>query len=54
MRGFRNVALHEYFRLDMSLVRSVAEDEVPVLQKQILHVLRTDFPAVAEKYEQGG
>lgn len=52
MRGFRNVALHEYFRLDMSRVRPVAEDEVPVLHEQILQVLRADFPDIARKYEQ--
>lgn len=54
MRGFRNVALHEYFRLDMSRVRQVAEDEVPTLHEEILHLLRTDFPEIADKYERRG
>lgn len=54
MRGFRNVAVHEYFRLEMLLVRGVAEDEVPALHGLVLDVLRAEFPDVADSYEQRG
>lgn len=54
MRGFRNVALHEYFRLDMSRVRLVAEDQVPVLHGQVLADLRAEFPEIAQQYEERG
>lgn len=54
MRGFRNVALHEYFRLEMARVRQVAEDEVPIVFKRVLDVLRSEFPDVADSYEQRG
>lgn len=54
MRGFRNVALHEYFRLEMARVRQVAEDEVPIVFERVLDVLRSEFPHVADEYEQRG
>lgn len=54
MRGFRNVAVHEYFRLEMPLVRGVAENEVPTLRGHVLAILRAEFPDVAASYEQRG
>ncbi len=47
IRGFRNHAVHAYFSLDWTIVREVAEVNLPVLGDRAHALLREDFPSVA-------
>ncbi len=38
--GFRNVAVHEYLRIDVKTVWDIVEQDLPVLEKQIEAILR--------------
>lgn len=51
MRGFRNIAVHEYFALDTGLVLRIARDEIPELSRQALSVLRHEYPDLAKHYD---
>lgn len=35
IKGFRNVIIHEYFRIDIALIWSTIENELPILKEQI-------------------
>jgi uncharacterized protein with HEPN domain len=34
MRGFRNISIHEYFDVSLSLVWQIAQNDIPVLKQQ--------------------
>lgn len=36
IRGFRNILVHQYFGVDISIVRSVVNDHLPLLQKALI------------------
>lgn len=42
--GFRNIAVHAYFTLDLETVWTTATINIPTLKQQINHILQTDFP----------
>lgn len=51
MRGFRNIAVHQYFAIDWAVVWKIATQDVPKLETQALNILRAEFPDVAKRYE---
>lgn len=38
--GLRNIAAHEYFRVDLSIVWDIIQDDLPELKAQIEAILR--------------
>lgn len=40
--AFRNIAVHAYFAVQWDIVWATAVDDVPVLRRQILEILRTE------------
>ena len=40
MRGMRNVAIHEYFFVDLEVVWITVKDHLPMLKKQIEALLK--------------
>jgi len=40
--AFRNIAVHEYFAVQWDIVWATAKDDVPVLRRQILEMLREE------------
>jgi len=44
--AFRNIIVHEYFGLSWALVRDTATRDVPDLQRQVLEILRSEFPGL--------
>ena len=42
--GFRNIAVHAYFSVDLKTVWRTATEDVPVLKKQIQEILKTECP----------
>ncbi len=53
MRGFRNIAVHQYFAIDWAVVWKIATEDVPKLESRALHILRIEFPDIAARYERG-
>ena len=51
MRAFRNIAVHQYFAVEWPAVLAIARDDVPVVEKQALDVLRAEAPDVADRLE---
>ena len=51
MRAFRNIAVHQYFAVEWRAVLAIARDDVPVVEKQALDVLRAEAPDVADRLE---
>jgi uncharacterized protein with HEPN domain len=47
--GFRNLVVHEYFRVDLSVVWNIVVQDIPELQVQIAAIL-----AALEDYDAGG
>jgi uncharacterized protein with HEPN domain len=43
---FRNVAVHEYFAIEWSLVWRLVQDRLPILRPQIMKVIETEFPDI--------
>ncbi len=39
---FRNVLVHEYFRVNLDLVWSIVEREIPILEVQIAKILKNE------------
>ena len=50
IRAFRNLAVHRYFRVDWAVVWKIAQDEPPVLEEQVLAIIRAEFPDLAQAY----
>lgn len=42
--GFRNIAVHVYFSVDLMTVWKTATEDAPVLKRQIQEILQTEFP----------
>ena len=49
---FRNVAVHEYFAIEWSLVWRLVRDRLPILRPQIMEVIGTEFPGIAARLDQ--
>ena len=41
--GFRNIAIHEYFAVDWSIVWTTATKDVPELRQQVADILDREF-----------
>ncbi len=50
---FRNVAVHEYFSIDWSLVWRLVQDRLPMLRHQITKVIKVEFPDIGERFDEG-
>ena len=37
--GMRHLIVHEYFRVDLDIVKKVLDEHIPILKKQILKIL---------------
>lgn len=44
MRGFRNLAVHRYYEVDVDRVRLIAETQVAPLQQHLLELAQAEFP----------
>lgn len=53
IRAFRNLAVHKYFGVDWAVVWKIAREEPPVLEKQVLAIIKAEFPELAKTYEPG-
>jgi hypothetical protein len=53
IRAFRNLAVHKYFGVDWAVVWKIAQEEPPVLEKQVLAIISAEYPELAQKYEPG-
>lgn len=53
IRAFRNLAVHKYFGVDWAVVWKIAQEEPMVLEKQVLVIVRAEFPELAKMYEPG-
>lgn len=49
---FRNVAVHEYFSVDWSLVWRLVQDRLPMLRHQIMKVIKVEFPDIGERFDE--
>ncbi len=50
---FRNIAVHEYFSVDWSLVWRLVQDRLPMLRPQITKVIKVEFPDIGERFNEG-
>ena len=48
-----HLAVHKYFGVDWAVVWKIAQEEPPLLERQILAIMRTEYPALAQSYEDG-
>jgi len=53
IRAFRNLAVHKYFDVDWAVVWKIAQEEPPLLERQVLAIIKADYPALAASYEPG-
>jgi uncharacterized protein with HEPN domain len=51
IRAFRNLAIHRYFVLDWAVVWQISREQVPVLEEQVMGIMRAEFPELAKTYE---
>ena len=51
IRAFRNLAVHRYFVVDWAVVWQISQEEVPVLEEQVMGIMRAEFPELAKTYE---
>lgn len=49
---FRNVAVHQYFTIEWSLVWRLVRDRLPTLRPQILKVIEVEFPDIGSRFEE--
>lgn len=47
--AFRNIAVHAYFAVQWDIVWATAHDDVPVLRRQVMEILRAETPEQPEK-----
>ncbi len=43
--GFRNIAIHEYFSVDWSIVWAASTEDAPALREHIVRVVQQEYPA---------
>jgi uncharacterized protein with HEPN domain len=53
IRAFRNLAVHKYFGVDWAVVWKIAQEEPPILEKQVLAIISAEYPSLAQSYELG-
>jgi uncharacterized protein with HEPN domain len=53
IRAFRNLAVHKYFGVDWAVVWKIAQEEPPLLERQVLAIIKAEYPALAQSYELG-
>jgi uncharacterized protein with HEPN domain len=53
IRAFRNLAVHKHFGVDWAVVWKIAQEEPPVLEKQVLAIISAEYPALAQSYAPG-
>jgi uncharacterized protein with HEPN domain len=53
IRAFRNLAVHQYFGVDWAVVWKIAQEEPPLLERQVLAIISAEYPALAQSYEPG-
>ena len=53
IRAFRNLAVHKYFGIDWAVVWKIAQEEPPVLERQVLAIITAEYPELAQAYEPG-
>jgi uncharacterized protein with HEPN domain len=53
IRAFRNLAVHKYFGVDWAVVWKIAQEEPPLLERQVLAIISAEYPALAQTYEPG-
>jgi uncharacterized protein with HEPN domain len=53
IRAFRNLAVHKYFGVDWAVVWKIAQEEPSLSERQILAIIRAEYPALAQSYEDG-
>ena len=51
IRAFRNLAVHRYFVVDWAVGWQISQEEVPVLEEQVMGIMRAEFPELAKTYE---
>ena len=51
IRAFRNLAVHRYFVVDWAVGWQISQEEVPVLEEQVMGIMRVEFPELATTYE---
>jgi|HubBroStandDraft_5_1064220.scaffolds.fasta_scaffold169062_1 uncharacterized protein with HEPN domain len=51
IRAFRNLAVHRYFVVDWAVVWQISREQVPVLEEQVMGIMRAEFPELAKTYE---
>jgi uncharacterized protein with HEPN domain len=51
IRAFRNLAVHKYFGVDWAVVWKSAQEEPPLLEKQVLAIISAEYPALALTYK---
>ncbi len=47
--AFRNIAVHAYFAVQWDIVWATANDDVPVLQRQVMAILQAENPEQAQQ-----
>lgn len=47
---FRNVAVHEYFSIEWSLVWRLVQNRLPILRPQIMKVIEAEFPDIGSRF----
>lgn len=52
MRGFRNLAVHRYFEIDVDHVRRIAEAQVRPLHDRLLVIAAAEYPELT--FGEGG
>ncbi len=50
--GFRNVAVHGYFELDMGQVFQISKQDLPMLRQNVAELLRRNNPKILQEYDQ--
>jgi uncharacterized protein with HEPN domain len=53
IRAFRNLAVHKYFGVDWAVVWKIAQEEPPLLERQVLAIISAEYPALAQSYDPG-
>ncbi|MFF4988902.1 DUF86 domain-containing protein [Streptosporangium saharense] len=51
IRGLRNILAHAYFSVDLGAIWKTSKDEVPIMEKQALDLLRLVNPESARQLE---
>jgi uncharacterized protein with HEPN domain len=50
IRAFRILAIHKYFGVDWAVVWKIAQEERPLLERQVLAIISAEYPPLAQSY----